>query len=220
MNAEISTKPDGQTVTEDEAQSLNIFKMTYEEVKKYDVGRKLHPRFPQQQKMQVYKPLLQDVITNVEDYLSKTKTSQVYYNIETKCSREGDGLYHPTPQIFIDLLMRVLKKHNIENRAIIQSFDIRTLQYLHTIEPKIKTALLIDEASLIPFSEQLNRLGFIPSFYSPHYSLVTEGLITACRKKGMLVIPWTVNDPKKMKELKSMGVDGLISDYPNLFSQL
>src|SRR6478609_10173263 len=62
---EITTKPNGNTVTQAEEKSLNIYKMTYDEVKKYDVGLKPHPRFPQQQKIAAYKPLLLDVVDSI-----------------------------------------------------------------------------------------------------------------------------------------------------------
>ncbi|HEY0355322.1 MAG TPA: glycerophosphodiester phosphodiesterase family protein, partial [Flavisolibacter sp.] len=62
--------------------------------------------------------------------------------------------------------------------------------------------------------------GFIPNVYSPHFSLVTAELIKNCRQKNIKVIPWTVNNVEEMKRLIGLGVDGIISDYPDLFSQL
>ena len=56
--------------------------------------------------------------------------------------------------------------------------------------------------------------------YSPHYSLVTPELVEACHKKNIKLIPWTVNTLAEMKKLKEMGVDGIITDYPNYFSAL
>ena len=53
FNHEITTKPDGTEVKESEERNLNIYHMTYEEVKQFDVGKKNHPRFPRQQKMAV-----------------------------------------------------------------------------------------------------------------------------------------------------------------------
>ena len=220
MNAEISTKPNGKPVTEAEAPLLNIYRMTYAEAAQYDVGSKVHPRFPEQQKSAVHKPLLKDVIKSVEAHLQKNGLPPAQYNIETKTSIEGDGIYHPSPQQFIELLLPIIKNHGLENRTIIQSFDIRTLQYLHSIDKKIKTALLIEEGDTSPLKMQLQELGFTPSIFSTHFSLVTEQLVSACHAMGIRVIPRTVNELDKMKSLKSMGVDGLISDYPNLFQQL
>jgi len=66
----------------------------------------------------------------------------------------------------------------------------------------------------------LQQLGFTPSAYSPNFALVTPSLVQQCHDKKMKIIPWTVNDLAEMKRLQQMGVDGIISDYPNLFRQL
>jgi len=220
MNSEITTKPDGSFISIAEAPGYNIYKMNYEEVMKYDVGSKPHARFKNQQKLKVYKPLLQDVIGAVEAYAVKHKRPSVQYNIETKCTRATDGLFHPAPQQFVDLVMPVLNQHKVAGRSIIQSFDIRSLQYLHQAYPYMRTALLIEEDDTNGFEKQLAALGFDPSIYSPHYSLVTPQLVAESHRKKVKLIPWTVNNVQKMQELKTMGVDGIISDYPNLFKQL
>ncbi|MDP1843401.1 MAG: glycerophosphodiester phosphodiesterase family protein, partial [Sediminibacterium sp.] len=100
------------------------------------------------------------------------------------------------------------------------SFDIRSLQYLHKKYPSIKTAVLIEDFDKKSFTNQIEALGFTPTIYSPHYSLVTQELIEACHIKGIQVIPWTVNDLPTIQRLKKMGVDGIISDFPNLFADL
>jgi glycerophosphoryl diester phosphodiesterase len=63
-------------------------------------------------------------------------------------------------------------------------------------------------------------LGFKPTIYSPAYQLVTQQLVKKCHSKGMQIIPWTVNDTSTMKRLIDWGVDGIISDYPNLLVAL
>ena len=217
FNHEISKKPDGDTVQESEDRSLNIYQMNYEEVKQYDVGLKPNPRFPHQQKMHAVKPLLKDVIDSVEAYTSLHKKAPVFYNIETKCSPEGDGIYHPQPAEFVELIMTIIKAKKIEERVIIQSFDIRSLQYLHEHYPSIKNSLLIEDIDKRPFAQQLKALGFIPTIYSPEYSLVTPLLVKQCHDTGVRLIPWTVDDKVEIDRLKKMGVDGIITDYPDLF---
>lgn len=217
FNHEITTKPDGKYVTEAEEKSLNIYQMTYEEVKKYDVGMKPHPRFSKQQKVKVIKPLLADVIDSVNIDMMTRRRPFPYYNIETKCLPAGDGVYHPGPVEFVKLLMAVIQEKNIEDRVIIQSFDFRTLQYMYLKYPHIKTAMLIEDDDKRSLDEQLKALGFTPTIYSPHFSLITADLLKKCHDKNIKVIPWTVNEKNKIEELKKMGVDGIITDYPDLF---
>ncbi len=217
FNHEITTKPDGIFVTLQEEKSLNIYNMTYDEVKNFDVGLKPHPHFPQQQKIKAIKPLLKDVIDSVSAFMMTRKRPPVFYNIETKSDPAGDGIYHPKPAEFVELLMAVIKEKGIEDRTIIQSFDKRTLQYLHEHYPAIKTALLIEEFDKKSFALQLKELGFIPTIYSPAYQLVTPLLVKQCHNTGIKIIPWTVNNKTEIERLKNLGVDGIISDYPNLF---
>ena len=217
---EITTMPNGDSIKETQEKNYNLFKMTYDEIKLFDVGLKTHPRFLQQIKIKISKPLLEDLIDSVEAYILKNNKTPVFYNIETKCLAETDNIFHPNPNVFCELLMDVINKKNIANRTIIQSFDIRTLIYIHKHYPKLKTALLIDEGDLDTLENQLIKLGFIPTIYSPHYSLIDKKLIQNCHKKNIQVIPWTINDIDKLKELKLLGVDGAISDYPNLFNRL
>lgn len=215
---EITTKPDGSVVTETEEKRLNIFEMNYDEVKGFDVGLKPHPRFPNQKKIKTFKPLLSDVIDAVEKQLSTANAKVVYYNIETKSKPHTDGIYHPAPKEFVDLLMKVVLAKNLQHRVIIQSFDIRTLQYLHKHHPSIKTALLIEDFDKRSLNQQLQELGFIPDIYSPEYSHVTSELIIECHKRKMKLIPWTVNEKAVIDRLRELGVDGIISDFPNLLN--
>ncbi len=217
FNHEITTKPDGKYVTEAEEKSLNIYQMTYEDVKKYDVGMKPHPRFPKQQKLRTVKPLLADLVDSVNNYMMTARRPFPCYNIETKCLPAGDGIYHPSPAEFVELLVAVIKEKNIEDHVIIQSFDFRTLQYINQKYPHIKTAMLIEDDDKRGLDEQLKALGFTPTIYSPHFSLVNTDLLKKCHDKNIKVIPWTVNDKQQIDDLKKMGVDGVITDYPDLF---
>ncbi len=218
FNHEISTKPDGSEVTAKEESSLNIYQMTYEEVKTYDVGLKPHPRFPRQQKIKAVKPLLSDVFEAVKQYMITSRRPFPYYNIETKTQPLTDNIYHPGPEEFVDSLMSVIREKQLEEQVIIQSFDFRTLQYLHRKYPSIKTAMLIEDFDKRSLEEQIKALGFNPSIYSPAFKLVNESLLKKCHDMGIKVIPWTLNDKIKIEEFKKMGVDGMITDYPDLFN--
>jgi glycerophosphoryl diester phosphodiesterase len=213
---DITTKPDGSLITVSEERSYNIFQMNYDEVRRFDVGLKPLSRFPKQQKISAYKPLLSEVIDSINSYMKSRNRPYPYLNIETKCTPPGDGLFHPVPSQFVDLIMNVIVSKNLMDKVIVQSFDYRTLRYLHEKHPQIKTAMLV-EKPVLSFEKQLEDLGFIPTIYSPHYLLVNSYLINQCRKKGIKIIPWTVNEKKKIEELQEAGVDGIITDYPDLF---
>jgi len=217
FEAEITTKPDGSFIKPAEAMQYNIFQMNYDEIVKYDVGMKPHPRFPQQQKIKAIKPLLADLFDSVAESMKIRRRPLPYFNIETKCLPAGDNKFHPKPAEFVELLMAVIKERQLEERVIIQSFDFRTLKYLHEKYPSIKTAMLIEDSDVNDFEGQLKRLGYTPQIYSPNHTLVDDELVKQCHDKGMKIIPWTVNDKKQINKLKKMGVDGIITDYPDLF---
>ena len=219
FNHEITTKPDGSFIEEKEERNYNMYHMTYDSVKKYDVGLKPHPRFPQQQKMKVVKPLLSDVFDAIRTAMMTRKRPYPQFNIETKCMPDGDDIYHPKPGPFVDMLMKVILDSHMEDNVIIQSFDFRSLQYLHQHYPAMRTAMLIEDFDKRTFEQQVSDLGFIPTIYSPEFSLVNEKLVKKCHDKNILLIPWTVDDKKDIERLKSLDVDGLISDYPNLLNE-
>lgn len=111
------------------------------------------------------------------------------------------------------MLLEEIRKHGVEKRVIVQSFDIRTLQEMNRLAPEITLAFLEEAGG--EFSSKLSNLGFTPAIYSPDYNLVNESLINRSHSQGMLVIPWTVNDASEMKKLIDWGVDGIITDYPD-----
>jgi glycerophosphoryl diester phosphodiesterase len=217
FNHEITTLPNGGYVSESNERELNIYEMVYSEVKKYDVGQKVHPRFLQQQKIKANKPLLAEVIDSVEMHAKTNNKKPLFYNIETKIQQQTDNVYHPKPQEFVDLMMAVILEKKIQNRVIVQSFDSRSLQYLHQKYPSIKTALLVEAFDKKSFEKQIEDLGFTPTIYSPAQELVDLNLVQECRSKKIKLIPWTVNDLETIRRFVALGVDGIITDYPNLF---
>jgi glycerophosphoryl diester phosphodiesterase len=215
MSADISLKPDGSPVTADEQKKINLYQLTYAEIKKFDVGSKPHPQFSQQQKFPAYKPLLSELIDSVETYARAKGLPMPMYNVEIKSSPTTDGVYHPEPKEFVDLVMAVLQTRKLGNRLIIQSFDVRPLQLIHKQQPAISLSYLTMNPK--PLDENLALLGFKPNTYSPYYKTVTAETVKACHAQGMAIIPWTVNTKAEIESLKQLGVDGIITDYPNLF---
>lgn len=218
FNHEISTLPNGKAITFKDEKKYNMFKMDYEEIRKFDVGTKVHRRFPGQAKMKAYKPLLAEVIDSVEAYVKLHKLRKPVYKIETAFIRKGDGEFQPEAAVIIELIMEIVKEKKLSKRVIIQSLDLRPLQYLHQAYPKIKTSMMVDEKQ--DFEESLEKLGFKPTYYSPYYVLVGKGLVDRCHEAGVKIIPWTVNSVKDFKYLLNLGVDGVVTDFPNIINQL
>lgn len=214
FNHEITTLPSRDSIEEKNEKEYNIFKMTYDSVAKFDVGMKPHPRFPFQQKMKVQKPLLSTVIDSVEAYLTKTNHSKVMYNIEIKSNNTTDNIFHPEPEKFADLLMDVIEKKEIKDRVIIQSFDPRSLKIVRQKYPAMRLSLLIENQK-IPVKDFEKLYGFEPNILSPDYSLLTKEIVDALHERNIKVIPWTVDDLPSAKKLYAMGVDGIITDYPD-----
>lgn len=211
----ICLDPNGNEFSENRAQEFKIIEMTYDEIARFDCGSKFNPRFPKQDNFPVAKPRLADVIDTVLAHCEANNLPLPDWNIEIKSRPEWDGHFTPPPAKFAQLLYDLLREKGISDQAIVQSFDIRTLQAYHKIDPAFNGALLIDN-NLSP-QENIDRLGFQPPIYSPHYILVTPDLVSWCHDKGMKVYPWTVNEVPAMKKMVSYGVDGLITDYPDRF---
>jgi glycerophosphoryl diester phosphodiesterase len=190
-----------------------IYEMDYSTIQTFDCGSKIHPRFPQQQKMNATKPLLSNVIDEVEAYVKQNGLPAVQYNIETKLSPEGDGELHPKPDTFVTLLMQVVRDKGIAARTIVQSFDPRTLEIMHERHPDIRLALLVENDEGITYN--LDRLTFLPDIYSPDFTLLDKEKVEELQQKGLKVIPWTVNEREDIQKVINTGVDGIISDYPD-----
>lgn len=192
---------------------INIYQLDYDQIKLFDCGSKGNRRFPEQQKINAYKPLLKNVIDSVESFLKSNQLDLVNYNIELKTTLETDAVFHPKPPAFSDLVYSLLAEKGILDRVTIQSFDFRTLQYFHKQYPGVKLALLI--ANEMPWKSNIDSLGFVPEIYSPYYLLLSQENVTELQEVGMKVIPWTVNEMKDIKDVLALGVDGIITDYPN-----
>ena len=215
FTADISLKPSGDTISTEEAKNYVLYRMTYEEIKKYDVGKKHNVKFPQQENFAAYKPLLSVLIDAADIYAKEQGKPLPFYNIEIKSEYKTDGIEHPAPPEFVELVLAVLKSKNILERINIQSFDVRPLQLIRQQYPTIKLAYLTANKKSV--SENITELGFTPYFYSPYYKMVNRETVEFCHEQGMKIIPWTVNTKAEIEELKNLNVDGIITDYPNLF---
>lgn len=214
----ISTGPDGNAITPEEAPNHNIFRMTYEETTRFDVGKRGHVNFPEQQPMEAVKPLMKDAIRAVEEHISETGRASVFYNIETKSRPEWDNVYHPEPKDFVQLQYDELRELDLLDRVFIQSFDVRTLQAMREIDETMPLVLLVENRH--GYDWNIEQLGFTPQIYSPSFTLIDETTVDRVKADGMKLVPWTLNEKDDMLRLVEMGVDGIITDYPNRASEL
>lgn len=206
-------------MTKKEGYNRLIYDMPYDSVTKYDCGSKPHPNFPDQKKMHTVKPLLSVLIDSVEAY-GKRKNHVNHYNIELKSSPSYDGKTYPDLQEYVDSAMAIIIRKGIASRTMIQSFDERALNIVHKKWPDIQTSYLVGAKQKDDVDGYIKTLGFKPDIFSPNYNLVTKELVKAFHDKHILVIPWTPDTVEEMQKLKDMGVDGEITDFPNLYSQL
>lgn len=213
MSALICSHPDGSPVEEEEEKSLRIYEMTTEEVQAFDCGMRGNSNFPDQLAQATNKPTLAEVVNAAEDKAKELERPLPYYNIEIKSLPEYDGLFTPAPSAFAALVIRELQRLGIAERSTVQSFDVRSLQAMKEQAPRQRLAYLIaNENSL---EKNMELLGFTPDIYSPYFLLCTPELVTSLHEQNVQLIPWTVNETEQMQGLIEMGVDGIITDYPD-----
>jgi glycerophosphoryl diester phosphodiesterase/esterase/lipase len=210
LNNKITLDAKGKRITEEEGEAFNFYKNKYKKIKKFDVGSLGNLKFSKQEKSVAYRPLLSEVISYTQNI-----NSDVFYNIEIKSTLddEKEG-YQPSVNEFSDLVIGQLKKSKLHiKRIIIQSFDTRVLEYVHTVYPEYKLAFLTKRNN---FKTNMKMLSFVPEVYSPLHILLNKNEVDMIHDSNMKVIPWTVNKKKDMINLLKIGVDGIITDYPNI----
>ncbi|NOR18836.1 MAG: glycerophosphodiester phosphodiesterase [Xanthomonadales bacterium] len=218
MSAKICSHANGRHVTQNEEKSLRIYAMSDTELATFDCGSRGHPDHPDQKTMPVSKPLLDDLFKAVARHVEETghdaKFGQVLFNIEIKSLPAGDKIFHPEVMEFASTLYQLINEHQLLERTSIQSFDIRALEAVHQIDPEVATVFLV--GNRMGLTDNLALLSFTPTIYSPDYALLDQAQIDAAHALNIQVIPWTVNDEQAMRDLLALGVDGLITDYPDL----
>ncbi len=214
FSPEICQDAAGKPVSKEQSPSYSLYQLTYAEIQSFDCGSRGNSRFPDQQKMVVHKPLLSEVLQMTLQYCREKSIPLVQFNIEIKSTPAGDDVLHPSVPEFSALVYQVVKEYIPLEHLILQSFDFRTLQYWHEHYPAVRLAALVENAKSV--SANIQDLGFTPQIYSPYYKLLSgKEAVRKIHAAGMKVIPWTINEVKDMRKVKSWGVDGIITDYPN-----
>jgi glycerophosphoryl diester phosphodiesterase len=168
----------------------------------------------------------------------RSGNKEVRLNIETKIDPSHPD-ESPPPERFVALLLELLRADQFEDRVMVQSFDWRTLQLVQKLAPKIPTVYLTlqvgREPTVFPDRASEWTAGFNPAdhgksipravkaaggvIWSPYWRDVTPELIAESHALGLKVVVWTVNQPADMARLIETGVDGIISDRPDLLRE-
>lgn len=189
-----------------------LHEMNYRDIATFDCGLP-HPSFPQQVRIAAFKPLLSRVFCEVEACMaSSAMKGKMLYNLEIKSWPDKDGLFHPPPDHYAALVLRLVEEAGLSLRVRIQSFDYRVVREAWRQNPRLCYGLLIEKPNNV--DGLLRELGFVPCYLNPHVSLVDREMTEALHARGIAMIPWTVNGREEMLAMQQIGADGIITDYP------
>ena len=212
MAAATVLRPNGKRISKSREKDYNLYQMPYDSIRDYKIGLLKDRKYSGQKTIETYKPLLEVVLEQVETFRRENSLPPIKYYLEVK-SRPGDyGVFQPAPDEFSDLLMRVIEEQEMKNAVVIQSFDAEILNAFNSKYPEVETAILVYKT---PWKEKLKQLNFKPDAVGPYFKqLRRKEQVDELHAQGFKVIPWTVNNKRKIKKMIGMGVDGVISDYP------
>jgi len=213
MSSENCDHPNDDRVMAYEEEKIRLYDMTYEMIREYRCGGHYNPRFPKQRIKYEKKPLLDSMIIAVKKYCESNDRPLPRFSIEIKSNEDWDNFYTPVPDEFARLVVEVITRNGILDNVLIQSFDPRSLEAVHRINPDIPLALLSNAGA--DWEADRKKLSFTPAVYSPEYKGVNAKLAEAVHASGVKLVPYTVNDSLSIVKVIESGSDGIISDYPN-----
>jgi glycerophosphoryl diester phosphodiesterase len=181
-----------------------IHQLTLEQVREWDCGKVQNPGFPRQQTVPGTR------MPTLDEVFGLAPKGKFKFNIETKIFAEHPELA-PAPDEFVRLVLAQIRKHHLESRVILQSFDFRTLHEMKKQAPEIHLAALYAGPAK-SFVEIVKEAG--ADTISPEYRLVTPEQVAAAHAAGFSVVPWTANAPADWDRLLAAKVDAIITDDP------
>ena len=131
---------------------------------------------------------------------------KIFLNIELK----GKDTANETNKIIINYL----NKYNLPtSKFIISSFIWDELKKIRSINKDVPIAILVDSLhkidDAIKLAKQINAVAL-----NPNNKFITRGIVNKIQSNNIKVYPYTINNPKNIKRMRSMGVDAIITDYP------
>jgi len=182
---------------------IAIHTLTLAELREYDCGAKQNPLFATQE------PVPGTRVPTLDEVFDLSRGNTVQFNVETKIFADHPELT-PGPEAFTQMILDLIRKHRIEQRVILQSFDPRTLRVMKKLNPEIRRAALFEKQADWP--EIAHE--FEATIFSPEFHLVTPGRVAEAHAAGLQVVPWTVNKSEDWQRLVDARVDAIISDDP------
>jgi len=213
FHSRYSIRPDGTFIQKEDPKEY-LYKMPYDSIAKYDVGLRPVDRWPAQRKVEEHKPLASALIDFTENYAREKGLSAFRYNIEIKSKAgRGEGVQWPDYKEFCDVCIPLLLSKNLGDRLVVQSFDVRSLEYIHKKWPQVVLSYLTENQDDIV--DILSKISFTPTWWSPNFEVVTRTNVAYCHGLGIKVVPWTVDEPEDIARMVEVGSDAIISNYPD-----
>jgi glycerophosphoryl diester phosphodiesterase len=192
-----------------------IHTLTLAHVEQYDCGSKTLANFPKQVAVPGTK------IPTFDQVLDLAPQGHFDFNVETKSFPTHPELT-PTPEEFVKLIDDAVKRHNLQSRVILQSFDFRTLIAMKQLDPSIRLSALIGDPKgdammgLTDHDKDFVSIGKKTGaqIISPDFHLVTQEKVAAAHAAGLQVVPWTADKPEEWQALVDAKVDAIITDDP------
>jgi glycerophosphoryl diester phosphodiesterase len=182
-----------------------IRELTLAQVRELDCGSLKNPGFPEQ------KPVPGARIPTLDEVLQLAPRGKFGFNIEIKMSKTHPE-YYTSPEEISRMTLEAIRKHKLDKRVIVQSFDFRPLHAMRRLAPEIRMAALFQNDKR-DFTEIAKEAGGTP-IVAPNYNLVTKEQVDKAHKAGLQVVPWTANTPDVWQRLVDAGVDAIITDDP------